>query len=104
VNTASVSFVVTALPFPAGTSAVDHVSVALTSPALATPDLANVAFANIGTPLQFVNLEPGDYTVTVTNHDTAGNTLGSPVVKTFSIAAPATVTISLVTDASVSVA
>lgn len=89
---AVLAIVYTEVPgFPTG-SVVDHIACSITG--AATPILtANVAPGTASA--EFANVPADTYTFSVVAQDAAGNDFGTPVTGSFTITAPATMTLNI---------
>ena len=84
--------------FPSG-SAVSHIVATITdSKGVATTQTVAPGTATV----EFDNVAPDAYSISVAGVDSSGAVLGSPITGTFTITAPATVTLSLPSAVSVS--
>lgn len=86
--------------FPAGT-AVDHVVVSVTDTSVSPTTTVSQNIAAGVTSVSF-DLDAGSYSYTVAGVDAGGVVLGTPVTGSFSVTAPATVTLNLPSAASFS--
>ena len=87
--------------FPAGT-AVDHIVVSVTDTSVSPTTTVSQNVAAGATSVTFADLDPGSYSYTVAGVDSSGVVLGTPVVGSFSVTAPATISLSLPSAASFS--
>lgn len=85
--------------FPAG-SVVDHIAVSITDTTAVPPTSVTQNLPPDTGSATFVNVAPGSYTFSVSGQDVTGAVFGTPVTGTFTITAPATVTLSLPATAS----
>lgn len=89
--------------FAAGT-VLDHVAVSISDTSAIPPTVTTQNVAPGTASVTFANLDVGSYTYTITNQDAANATLGSVVTGSFTVSAPATISLSLATGATVTVA
>lgn len=87
--------------FPAGAS-VDHVVVSITDTSVSPTTTVSQNIAPGTASVTFANLDTGSYSYTIAGVDGSGVVLGSPVTGSFSVTAPATITLNLPSAASFS--
>ena len=84
--------------FPSGT-VVDHIAVTVTAAFLAAPQTQNIPPSQ--SSLVITGEAAGTYQYSVVGQDAANNALGTPVTGSFTLSAPATITLQLPTAVSV---
>jgi hypothetical protein len=98
---AVVEFIYTSVPgFAAGTVAANVVTV-ITGSAVGNTTPQTQSVANGATLVTFASVAADTYAYTITNTDASGTTLGTIVSGSFTITAPSTISLSLVTAATV---
>jgi hypothetical protein len=85
--------------FPAGT-VVDHVVVSVSDTSVSPPTSTSQNVPPGTTSVTFADLDAGSYTFQVSAVDSSGVALGTPITGSFTVTAPATVTLNLPSAAS----
>ena len=90
----TVTYAQSAPTFLPGT-VVDHIVASITDTSVTPPTSVSQTLPATATLVTFPNVDPGVYTISVVAQDAANSNLGSPVTGTFTVTAPATISLSL---------
>ena len=100
-SVATITYALSDPTFPAS-AVVDHIVVSIADAALTPPVSVSQSIPPGTTTATFANVAPGTYTASAQAVDATGVALGAAATTTFTVAAPATISLSL--PASISVA